>query len=81
LINADDRSWIEKNYPAAHNSKALALGPRGGLIHAVGVPRQDEVARMVLEVCGHLAGAACMIIAIDDVFVVPIPTILTAYPT
>jgi hypothetical protein len=76
LINASDRSWIETNYLAAEKTKALALGPGGGLHHIVGVPSQDEVARRILEVCGDLAGAACMIIAIDDVFVVPIPTMM-----
>jgi hypothetical protein len=78
LVNAYDRSWIEKNYPAARKSKALALGPGGRLFYMVGQVSQDESTRRILEICGHLAGAACMIIALDDVFVVPIPTMMNA---
>src|SRR5581483_7184453 len=32
--------------------------------------------RRSLESCGAFAGAACMIVAVDDAFVVPIPTLL-----
>ena len=78
LVSERDRSWIEKNYPAAQKSKALALGPRGGLHYGRGDASQDESARRALEICGHQAGVACMIIAIDDVFVVPIPTMMKA---
>ena len=37
-----------------------------------------EVVRRALETCGALAGVACMIVAVDDVFVVPVPTIMKA---
>jgi adenylate cyclase len=78
FVNAGGRSWIEKNYPAARKSKALALSPRGGFHYTVGALSQDESARSALEICGHITGVACMIIAIDDVFVVPIPTMMNA---
>jgi hypothetical protein len=78
FVNARDRSWIEKDYHAAHKSKALAISPRGGIHFTVGALSQDESARRTLEICGHMAGVACMIIAIDDVFVVPIPTMMSA---
>ena len=79
LVRAgDDRSWIEKNYRAARKTKVLALSPQGRLIHGAGALSQDEAARRALEVCGDIAGVACMIIAIDDVFVVPIPTMMKA---
>ena len=79
LVRAgDDRSWIEKNYRAARKTKVLALSPRGRFIHGAGALSQDEAARRALEVCGDIAGVACMIIAIDDVFVVPIPTMMKA---
>ena len=32
--------------------------------------------RRNLESCGAFAGVACMIVAVDDVFVVPVPTTL-----
>jgi hypothetical protein len=78
FVNAGDRSWIEKNYLSARKSKALALSPRGGFHYTFGAVSQDESARRTLEICGHKAGIACMIIAIDDVFVVPIPAMMNA---
>ena len=39
---------------------------------------QRSLARRALEGCGDLAGVPCMIIAVDDVFVVPIPTMMKA---
>src|SRR6185312_2909682 len=36
----------------------------------------DDSARRALESCGAISGAACMIVAVDDVFVVPVPTLL-----
>lgn len=35
-----------------------------------------ESVRRTLEGCGALTGVACMIVAIDDDFVVPLPTVL-----
>src|SRR5262245_25949121 len=61
LVNAHDRSWIENNYPAARKSKALALGPGGRLFYILGQVSQDESTRRILQICGHVAGAACMI--------------------
>jgi hypothetical protein len=41
----------------------------------VGAPSPDESMRRALESCGAIAGAACMIVAVDDNFVVPIPSL------
>ena len=38
----------------------------------------EEAARRALESCGAIAGVTCMMVALDDVFVVPVPTILKA---
>ena len=38
----------------------------------------EEAARRSLESCGAVAGVACKIVAVDDVFVVPAPTIRKA---
>ena len=38
----------------------------------------DEAARRSLESCGAVAGVTCRIVAVDDAFVVPAPTILKA---
>ena len=38
----------------------------------------DEAVRRALESCGAIAGTACIIVAADDNFVVPIPTLFKA---
>ena len=81
LVGEGVRSVIEKNYPDRPKSKALALSPRSQLpafFTYFGSPSQEEAARRALEGCGASAGVPCMIIAVDDVFVVPIPTMMKA---
>jgi hypothetical protein len=81
LVAEGVRSVIEKNYPGRPQSKALALSPRSQLpafFTYFGSPNQEEAARRALEGCGSSAGVPCMIIAVDDVFVVPIPTVMKA---
>jgi hypothetical protein len=34
------------------------------------------VVRRTLETCGSLAGVPCLVVAVDEVFVVPVPTIM-----
>ena len=75
LVSEGTRSWIEKSYAGAGKSKALALSPRGHAFRFVS-ESQGQSARRALEACGETAGIPCMIIAIDDVFVVPIPTMM-----
>jgi hypothetical protein len=41
-----------------------------------GMDTIEESARRNLEACGALAGVACMIVAADDVFAVPVPATL-----
>ena len=73
LIREDRRSWIEKDYLKARKSKAIALSPQGLDYRFWGVSSQQEAVRRALEACGSRSGVACMIIAVDDNFVVPIP--------
>jgi len=79
LVSEDTRSRVvEKNYAPGRKSKALALSPRAHAFWNRGSPTQDEAARRVLEACGESEGVPCMIVAVDDVFVVPIPTMMKA---
>ncbi len=39
-----------------------------------GTDSVEDATRRSLESCGALSGDACMIVALDDVFVVPVPT-------
>ena len=77
-MNEGARSGIEKSYPGAPKSKALAISPRGHWWRCYGTQNQGEAARRALEACGETVGVPCMIIAVDDVFVVPIPTMMKA---
>jgi len=74
LVSEEVRLLMEKNYLGLQKSKALALSPRSHVFRFSGQSSQDEAARRTLEVCGDVAGIPCMIIAIDDEFVIPIPT-------
>jgi class 3 adenylate cyclase len=74
LIHDPGRVRLESAYVPARKSKAIALGPGGQFIFYTGGETTEEVARRSLESCGALAGVACMIVAIDDSFVVPLPT-------
>jgi adenylate cyclase len=52
------------------------MGPGGQFIYNIGVEAIEDSARRNLESCGALTGVACMIVAIDDAFVVPVPSTL-----
>ena len=67
------RANLLKFYRNGRTPKALAISPQGmaGWFAAQG--SQDEAVRRALEQCGGRAGVACAVVAVDDVFVVPIP--------
>jgi adenylate cyclase len=76
LVHDAGRERLDKNYLAAKKSKSIALGPGGQLIYLFGIDSLEESNRRSLESCGALAGVACMIVAADDVFVVPVPALM-----
>jgi class 3 adenylate cyclase len=73
LIRDAGKERLDKNYLSAKKSKSVAVGPGGQFIYLVGVETIDEANRRSLESCGALAGVPCMVVAADDVFVVPVP--------
>jgi len=77
LIDAKGRAWIDANYVPAGPSKALALSPQGAPFAYVAQTSPEEAMRRSLELCGISSGVPCMIVALDDVFVVRIPTTMT----
>jgi adenylate cyclase len=79
LVNDNARANVDARYSQARQSKALVLGPQGAPFFYVGQPSLDEAVRRALEHCGSVAGVACLLVALDDNFVVPIPT--TMKPT
>jgi adenylate cyclase len=76
LVREGQRKGIEERYMRGRKSKAIAVGPGGQMFFFFNQETPEEAARRTLESCGAVAGTACKIIAVDDVFVVPVPTIL-----
>jgi adenylate cyclase len=72
------KARIENLYPQGRKTKSLTIGPNGQFFFNVGQDNVDEAVRRSLENCGATLGVACMTIAVDDVFVVPIPTLMKA---
>jgi adenylate cyclase len=78
LVREGQRRSIEERYMRGRKSKAIAVGPGGQMFFYFSQESPDEAARRSLESCGAVAGVACKVVAVDDVFVVPAPTILKA---
>jgi hypothetical protein len=70
------KARLEATYEPARKNKAVALGPGGALFFPIALDSVDEALRRALESCGGIAGVPCMIVALNDNFVVPIPTSL-----
>jgi Adenylate and Guanylate cyclase catalytic domain len=71
-------SRLESVYMPGKKSKAIAVGPGGNMVFYMDGASVPEVVRRTLESCGALAGVPCRVVAIDDMFVVPVPTIMKA---
>ncbi|MCK1406750.1 adenylate/guanylate cyclase domain-containing protein [Bradyrhizobium sp. 76] len=67
---------LENMYVPAAKSRAVALGPGGQYFMVMGASSAEDAARRSLESCGAIAGVACLVVAVDENFVVPIPTLL-----
>jgi class 3 adenylate cyclase len=67
---------LENVYTPARKHKAVALGPGGALFFPFAQDSVEEAVRRALESCGGIAGVPCMLVALNDNFVVPIPTSL-----
>jgi adenylate cyclase len=76
MLRDQARNRVENIYMPAAKTRSVALGPNGQYFMVLGASSVDEATRRSLESCGGIAGVACMIVAVDDVFVVPIPTLL-----
>ena len=67
---------LDTVYAPARKNKALALGPGGTFFFPIALETVEETVRRALESCGGIAGVPCMIVALNDSFVVPIPATL-----
>ncbi len=73
LVLEQGKANIERVYVPGREVKALAIGPRGGFFFDVNQENNDEAVRRALESCGANAGVPCLLLAINENFVVPIP--------
>jgi adenylate cyclase len=78
LVPEQGRANIEKVYVPGRSPKAIAIGPRGGFFFVLNQENRDEAVRRALEICGANADVPCLLIAVNDNFVVPIPTSMKA---
>jgi class 3 adenylate cyclase len=74
LVRDPGKARLESIYAPGKKSKSIALGPGGQFIFYTGGETTGESVRRTLESCGAIANVACMIVAIDDTFVAPLPT-------
>jgi hypothetical protein len=73
LVGDRTKTTLAKEYAGSSKPKALALSPAGSSSYVHGESNPEEAIRRALEWCGR-RGVPCMIIAVDDRFVVAIPT-------
>ncbi len=78
LISAAYKERINTGYPRLPGSKALVISPNGEWVFSAGDSSPDEAVRRGLERCGRLNSTACMVVAVDNAFVIPIPTLTKA---
>jgi adenylate cyclase len=78
MARKDTLDRVSKRYLDGARSKALVVAPNGTLYWTFGQISPEEAMRRSLERCGYLSSAACLVVAVDDSFVVPAPTLAKA---
>jgi adenylate cyclase len=76
LLRDPSKVRLENNYGPARKIKSIAIGPGGQMFFNTGLDSLEDSTRRNLQSCGALAGVACIIVAVDDAFVVPVPVTL-----
>src|SRR5262245_29566138 len=71
LRAASTKATMEQ-YATSRSPKALAVSSRA-YAHFTGQTSQDEAMRRALEYCGSNSGISCLVVAVENVFVVAIP--------
>lgn len=76
LLREAARARLDSMFVPGRKTRTIALGPGAHYFFNAGIDSLEESARRNLQACGAVAGVPCTIVAVDDVFVVPIPTTL-----
>ncbi|WP_439365181.1 adenylate/guanylate cyclase domain-containing protein [Bradyrhizobium sp. DASA03005] len=75
IVREPQKVRLENMFVPAAKSRSVALSPGGQYFMVLGASSADDAAKRSLESCGAIAGVPCMVVAVDDNFVVPIPTL------
>jgi adenylate cyclase len=78
IVRDIGKTRLETLYSQARKAKSIAIGPGGQFFYNAGLEAAEESMRRNLESCGAFTGVACVIVALDDVFVLPVPTTMKA---
>jgi adenylate cyclase len=78
MLREAGKTRLETAFVPGRKSKSLAIGPAGQFYFNVGLDTIQESVRRSLELCGAAVGVPCMLVAVDDVFIVPVPALMKA---
>jgi adenylate cyclase len=78
MVPPVSRERAAKNYQSYPRSKTYVISTTGTPYLTYGQSSPEDVVRRTLERCGYESGAPCMVVAIDDAFVIPVPTLAKA---
>jgi hypothetical protein len=73
LIDDVAKARLERKYVPASENKSIAIGPYGEMVFIGGAENIEDSLRQTLQGCGAIDRVACIIIAVNSTFVVPVP--------
>jgi adenylate cyclase len=76
MVRDPAKARLENMFVPAQKSRAVALGPGAQYFMVLGTSSPEEATKRALESCGAIAGVACIIVALDENFVVPVPMLM-----
>jgi adenylate cyclase len=74
MLRDPAKTRIESSYVPGQKPKSIAISPNGQYFLNFREDSIEESMRRALQSCGAIANANCIIVAVDDAFVVPVPT-------
>ena len=78
MLRDASQARLESVFVPGRKSKSVVLGPTGQMFFNYNQENADDSVRRNLETCGAVIGVTCMVVAVDDVFVVPVPSLMKA---
>jgi adenylate cyclase len=78
MASQETKDATERRYGRSPRSKAIVIAPNGRLFLTSAESGPEEAMRRSLERCGYVSKAACLVVALDDTFVIAVPTLAKA---